>query len=59
MPVQRSDDPEATARGLARLIAADDARDWPVPATATLTPTQNPGLHARFAHWEQLMDEKL
>ena len=55
MPVVRSDDPEATARGLARLIAADEARDWPVPSTSTLTPARNPGLHSRFAHWQQLM----
>jgi glycerol kinase len=53
--VVRSDDPEATARGLARLIAADDAGDWPVPAAGTLMPVRNPGLGARFRHWEQLM----
>jgi glycerol kinase len=55
IPVMRSEDPEATARGLARLIAADDARDWPVPATSALEPAQNLPLHARFGHWRVLM----
>jgi glycerol kinase len=57
--VVRSDDPEATARGLARLIAADDASNWPVPTTATLTPAQNPRLHARFERWKALMTAQL
>lgn len=59
MPVIRSEDPEATARGLARLIAADEASDWPAPATSTLTPAQNPELHARFGHWEALIKAQL
>lgn len=59
MPVMRSDDPEATARGLARLIAADEARTWSAPAMSTLTPAQNPALHSRFTHWQQLMKAQL
>lgn len=59
MPVMRSDEPEATARGLARLIDADDAHNWPVPATSTLTPAQNPNLRARLGHWEALMKAQL
>ena len=53
--VARSDEPEATARGLARLMAADDARDWPVPATSMLAPAENCALHSRLARWQALM----
>ncbi len=59
IPVLRSDDPEATARGLARLVAADEARHWPVPTTSTLMPSPNTGVHTRFAHWQQLMQAQL
>jgi glycerol kinase len=55
MPVVRSEEPEATARGLARLIAANDAGNWPVPATSGLMPAQNLRLYARFGHWDELM----
>lgn len=53
--VARSEEPEATARGLARLIAADDARDWPIPAISVLLPAENQALHSRFARWQALM----
>ena len=53
--VARSAEPEATARGLARLIAAADACDWPVPETSTLMPAENPGLHSRFSRWQASM----
>ncbi len=55
IPVVRSAEPEATARGLARLIAADDARDWPVPPLSPMTPAENPQLRGRFRRWEQLL----
>jgi glycerol kinase len=55
IPVMRSEDPEATARGLARLIAGDAAGDWLVPAAARLMPAENPGLVGRFSRWQALM----
>jgi hypothetical protein len=55
----RSEEPEATARGLARLIAADDARGWPVPALSPMTPAENPQLRGRFRQWEQLLQAQL
>lgn len=55
MPVMRSAEPEATARGLARLIAAEAARHWPVPATSILLPVANPPLRRRFERWLELM----
>lgn len=57
--VARSAEPEATARGLARLIAAADAGDWPVPATSILVPAVDPALHSRFARWRELMNLQL
>jgi glycerol kinase len=57
--VMRSDEPEATARGLARLTAADDADNWPVPATSMLVPAENPGLRSRFVRWQPLMNPLL
>lgn len=53
--VMRSEDPEATARGLARLIAGDAASNWQVPATSMLLPAENPGLCGRSRRWENLM----
>ncbi|MFZ1624172.1 MAG: FGGY-family carbohydrate kinase, partial [Gammaproteobacteria bacterium] len=53
--VARSEEPEATARGLARLIAAEDAGDWPIPAMSILRPAENPALHSRFSRWQALM----
>ncbi|MBM4221938.1 MAG: hypothetical protein FJ170_08330, partial [Gammaproteobacteria bacterium] len=55
IPVIRSVDPEATARGLARLISADEAGDWAVPATSMLMPAENPELCGRFRRWQALM----
>jgi glycerol kinase len=55
IPVMRSNDPEATARGLARLIAADGACNWSVPATTNLMPANNPELLGRFSRWQALM----
>lgn len=54
-PVTRSTDPEATARGLGRLTAGEDALEWLVPASSLLMPAVNPGLHARFSRWQALM----
>ncbi|MCL4778818.1 MAG: hypothetical protein KJ049_01405 [Gammaproteobacteria bacterium] len=54
-PVMRSAEPEATARGLARLVAADEARNWPVPGSTVLAPVENPLLRRRFARWLELM----
>jgi glycerol kinase len=55
IPVMRSDDPEATARGLARLIAGDEARDWAVPVMSAVMPMENARLRGRFGQWQNLM----
>ncbi|MEZ5561971.1 MAG: FGGY family carbohydrate kinase [Gammaproteobacteria bacterium] len=59
IPVLRSEEPEATARGLARLIAAEDAYDWTLPATSRLMPAENPALCGRFRRWEELLQAQL
>lgn len=56
LPLLRTDDPEATARGLARLVAGDGAAGWPVPPGARQGPTEIPGLSARHAHWRTALE---
>lgn len=51
LPVDQAEDPEATARGLARLVAADEAAHWPVANAARLTPTHDAALLARYQQW--------
>lgn len=53
--VSRTDDPEATARGLARLIAGSPARDWPAAASERLRPAAVPSLVARYTQFRRLM----
>jgi glycerol kinase len=56
LPVDRADDPEATSRGLARLVAGDAAANWPVADAARQSPLANPGLSARYRHWRAALD---
>ncbi len=46
--VSRADDPEATARGLARLIAGSDGNEWSGIAPEPLQLASVPGLATRF-----------
>jgi glycerol kinase len=56
LPVVRSDDPEATARGLARLVAGDASATWPVPRGILQRPVADPALHARYAGWRAALE---
>jgi len=59
LPVDRADDPEATARGLARLVAADGAGNWPAANTERQTPAANPGLFTRYRRWRVAIDDAI
>lgn len=56
--VSRADDPEATARGLARLIAGPEARGWPTNVPESMRLTEIPGLVARFLRFRTLMNHE-
>ncbi len=56
LPVDRADDPEATARGLARLVAAEAGTRWPVAAAVRQTPAPDTGLLARYQRWRTALD---
>lgn len=56
LPVVRTEDPEATARGLARLVAGDASAAWPVPRGILQRPGANPALHARYARWRGALE---
>lgn len=56
LAVRRAGDPEATARGLARLVAGDDARAWPLPAVEVRLPTPDPALRLRYRRWRTEVD---
>ena len=51
LPVRHAHDPEATARGLARLLAGADAAKWPVEMTEPEVPIAIDGLASRHARW--------
>jgi glycerol kinase len=56
LPVDRADDPEATARGLARLVAAEAACSWPVAVAARQSPVPDTGLRRRYQQWRVALD---
>ncbi|GMU74814.1 MAG: glycerol kinase [Gammaproteobacteria bacterium] len=57
LPVWRSDDPEATARGLAWLTAGGQGR-WPAAGTR-FTPQADAALAARHARWREALQAAL
>lgn len=59
LPVDRVDDPEATARGLARLVAGDAAARWPVADAARLTPAHDAPLLDRYRRWRTALDNAI
>jgi len=59
LPLTRSEDPEATARGLARLVAGDAALAWPSGCGPAEQPAPNPALAARYARWRPALDAVL
>jgi glycerol kinase len=57
LPLHRPVEHEATARGLAWLLAGKP-RDWPEPEFGTwFKPRANPALRERYARWRALMNE--
>ncbi|KPL26559.1 MAG: hypothetical protein AMJ72_12465 [Acidithiobacillales bacterium SM1_46] len=56
LPVWRPDVPEATARGLACLVAGFP-RSWSVADGESFAPRPNDGLHRRYSQWRQAMAE--
>ncbi|MBI3899521.1 MAG: hypothetical protein HY308_14685 [Gammaproteobacteria bacterium] len=58
LPVQRPQEHEATARGLAGLVAGV-AADWPASVGIPLLPIANAAFTARYAHWRAAMDDAL
>jgi glycerol kinase len=59
LPVSRTEDPEATARGLARLVAGDAASAWSVAHGTSQPPVVNKGLDQRYRQWRQELDQTL
>ena len=59
LPVTRAEDPEATGRGLARLVAGDAASAWPVAHRASEPPLQNQELAERYRRWRQELEQAL
>jgi glycerol kinase len=59
MPLYRPVEHEATARGLAWLLAGKP-RDWPetMPGTS-FRPRTNPALQARYVRWQSAMTAAL
>jgi glycerol kinase len=58
LPVDRLDDAEATARGLAFLVAGQPG-DWRGPARERLEPAPDPVLEQRYAQWTALLESAL
>jgi glycerol kinase len=59
LPVLRADDPEATARGLARLVAGAAGEQWPKARGALLQPAPNPELAERYRRWRREMEARV
>lgn len=59
LAVDRADDPEATARGLARLVAGDDAARWTVAPAARRPPVPDAALLDRYRQWRRALDDAM
>lgn len=59
VPVWRAEDPEATARGLARLVAGPAGGGWPGFSGQPLLPADNARLAARHRRWRGALDQAL
>ncbi|MDH5256340.1 MAG: FGGY-family carbohydrate kinase, partial [Gammaproteobacteria bacterium] len=51
LAVRRAEDPEATARGLARLVAGNEAKGWRLPAVVGRTARRDGALRSRYVMW--------
>ncbi len=59
LPVTRAEDPEATARGLARLVAGDAASAWSVAQPTSQAPVPNKELEQRYRQWRRELEQAL
>ena len=59
LPVRRTEDPEATARGLARLVAGDAAAAWAVAPGTSQPPVLNKELEQRYRQWRRELERAL
>ena len=59
LPVTRAEDPEATSRGLARLLAGDAASAWPVAPGRRQLPVRDEALQRRYRQWRQELEQAL
>ncbi len=59
LPVTRAEDPEATARGLARLVAGDAASAWSVARGTSQPPVLNRELEQRYRQWRTALERAL
>ncbi len=59
LTVCRAEDPEATARGLARLVAGDHARAWRVPAVVERPALPDQALRLRYLKWRAEVDASI
>jgi glycerol kinase len=59
LTVCRAGDPEATARGLARLVAGDHARAWRVPAVVERLALPDQALRLRYLKWRAEVDASI
>ncbi len=57
--LERSTEPEATARGLARLVAGSAAADWPVPPAVPVAGPAVAGLAGRYVAWRAALDQAI
>jgi glycerol kinase len=55
LPLARATDPEATARGLARLLAGPDAAHWPAPPLEAPPVPDVAGVRGRYRAWRQAL----
>lgn len=55
LPAWVSQDPEATGRGLARLVAGPAAEHWPPQPGTRHAPVPDPALEKRFQAWEKAL----
>ena len=59
LPVTRTEDPEATARGLARLVAGEGASAWSVDHGPSQPPVLNRELEQRYRQWRAALEQAL
>ena len=56
LPVVQNEDPEATARGAAWLLAGDN-QPWSQPGMRRFQPSCQPALQRRYREWQQAMSD--